>query len=56
MDEACHGRMELLVERMKAETGITQELKATDPIKWVGLMNNIKNAAEDIVLGELVYL
>lgn len=56
VDEACHVRMELLVERMKAEAGITEELKAADPIKWVGLMNNIKNAAEDIVLGELVYL
>lgn len=56
VDEACHGRMELLVERMKAEAGITEELKAADPIKWVGLMNNIKNVAEEIVIGELVYL
>lgn len=56
VDEACHVRMELLVERMKEEAGITEELKAANPIKWVGLMNNIKNAAEDIVLEELVYL
>lgn len=56
VDEACHVRMELLVERMKAEAGITEELKAADPMKWVGLVNNIINAAEEIVLGERVYL
>lgn len=44
------------MEGMKAEAGITEELKAVDSIKWVGMMNNIKNAAEEIVLGELVYL
>lgn len=54
--EACHVRMELLVERMKAEAGIAEELKATDPMKWVGLVNNIINAAEEIVLGEMLYL
>ena len=55
VDEACHGRMELLVERMKAEAGITEELKATDPIKWVGLMNNCKARVEEIIFSELIY-
>lgn len=48
--------MELLVEQMKAREGITEELKVTEQMKWVGLMNNVKNAAEEIVLRELVYV
>ncbi len=40
---------------MKASEGITEELKAVDPLTWVGAMNNIRNRAEEIVLLELVY-
>ena len=55
VDEECHTRMELLVEQMKAEAGITEELKATDQMKWVGLMNNVRSAAEEVVITELIY-
>ena len=34
---------------------ITEELKATDPLEWIGLINNVKNAAEEIVLREMIY-
>lgn len=47
--------MELLVEQMKAGAGITEELKASDQMKWVRMMNNVRNAAEEIVLKEMVY-
>lgn len=56
IDEECHARMELLIEQMKAGVGITEELKAAEQMKWIGLMNNVKSAAEEIVLGELVYV
>lgn len=56
VDEECHERVELLMEQMKAGTGITEELKATDQMKWVGLMNNVKSAAEEIVLKELIFV
>ena len=56
VDEQCHARMELLVEQMKASAGITEELKAMDQMKWVGLMNNVRSAAEKIVLDEMVYV
>ncbi len=39
----------------KAE-GVTEELKAQDQMKWVALMNNIKSAAEETVLNELIYV
>ena len=37
------------------ENGVTEELKASDQMKWVGLMNNIRAAAEEVALTELVY-
>ena len=55
IDEECHQRIEILVEQMKAGAGITEQLKATDQMKWVGLMNNVRNVAEKIVLAEFVY-
>ena len=55
VDEECYQRLELLVEQMKAGAGVTEKLKATDQMKWVGLMNNLKSCAEEIVLKELIY-
>lgn len=46
----------MLVEQMKAGVGITEELKATDQMMWVGLMNNVRSSAEEIVLKELIYV
>ncbi len=56
IDEACYERMELLVEQMKAGAGITEELKANDQMKWVGLMNNVRSSAAEIVVKELIYV
>ena len=49
-------RIEFLVGIMKQQQGITEKLKAQNQIEWVGLMNNIKNSAEEIVLNELIYV
>lgn len=56
VDEECHERIELLVEEMKAGAGITEELKASAPVKWVELMNNVRSAAEEAVIRELIYV
>lgn len=56
VDEECHARVNLLVEQMKAGAGITEDLKAMEPMEWIGLMNNVRSAAEEIVLRELVYV
>lgn len=56
IDETCYERMELLVEQMKAGAGITEELKARDQMQWVGLMNNVRSSAEEIVAKELIYV
>ena len=55
IDEACEGRIELLVLQMAEREGVTEVLKATDQMEWVRRMNSIRNRAEEIVLRELVY-
>ena len=37
------------------QNGVTEELKASDPMKWTGLMNNLKAQAEETILTELVF-
>ena len=44
-----------LVNQMKQAEGITEQLKATDQMKWVRLMNNIRNRAEEIVKSEVLF-
>jgi molybdopterin synthase catalytic subunit len=56
VDGECYERMELLMEQTKAEAGITEELKTSDQMKWVGLMNNVRSSAEENVLKELIYV
>lgn len=53
----CQAReqVELYTRQMAKRLGITEELKAADPMTWVGLMNGIKASAEEIVLQEVVY-
>ena len=48
-------REETLIRQMAAKEGITEELKATDPMAWVQRMNNLRACAEEIILKELVY-
>lgn len=55
VDKTANERMELLVAQMAQAEGITEEMKATDQMKWVGLMNNIRMSAEEQVLKELIY-
>ena len=55
IDRACNERMETIIAQMKEREGITEALKATDQMAWVGAMNSIRNRAEEIVLSELVY-
>ena len=56
VDDEAQDRMETLVSQMMDKQGITEELKARDQMAWVETVNNIRNAAEEIVLKELVYI
>lgn len=55
LNEQAQYRLELIIEQMKAAEGVTEDLKATDQMAWVGSMNSIRNRAEEIVLREIIY-
>ena len=44
-----------LTEKIAFKQGVTEELKATDMMRWIGLMNNIRACADEIVLNDIVY-
>ena len=56
VDKIANERFELLMKQFAEKENITEELKAKDQLKWVGLMNNIKHSAEEIILKELIYV
>lgn len=55
IDEAANRRLEVMMPGLMKSAGVTEELKASDPIKWVGLMNALKAQAEETILAELVF-
>lgn len=55
IDQQAAEMIERLIIQMAHTQGVTEEIKAQDQLRWVGLMNNIRAAAEEIVLNDLVY-
>ena len=55
IDEQAHEQLDLHIAQMAERMGVTEELKISDPMRWVRLMNNIKSLAEEIALKEVVY-
>ena len=55
VERQAHDRMDELTELLKKERMIDESLKARDPMRWVGEMNNIRACAEEIVLKEIIY-
>ena len=55
VDIACNNRLDVLISGIQENQGITEALKACDPMAWIGAMNNIRSCAEEIILRELVY-
>ena len=54
IDETAQNRLEQMIPQLAKEAGATEELKASDPMKWVGLMNTCKAQAEEILMAELI--
>ena len=54
IDETAQSRLEQMMPQLTKEAGATEELKASDPMKWVGLMNTCKAQAEEILMAELI--
>ena len=55
IEQTAKQRVEQMVSQMAKANGVTEELKASDPMKWVGLMNNFRASAEEQMLQELIY-
>ena len=56
LQEIATKRVEEIIKSLKEQSNLTEEMKNTDQLYWVGMMNNFKNQAEEIVLKELIYV
>ena len=54
IEETANSRLEQMMPQLAESAGATEELKARDPMRWVGLMNTCKAQAEEILLTELI--
>ena len=54
IDETANSRLEQMMPQLAESAGATEELKARDPMRWVGLMNTCKAQAEEILMAELI--
>ena len=55
LNEQAQQRMETLIAQLKTAEGITEDMKAADPMGWMQHMNNITARAEEIIREELIY-
>ena len=56
IDEQANKILEQTVKAFAEADGCDEELKAADQMKWVGLMNNYRHCAEEIIFKELIYV
>ena len=56
IDLAARERMDAMLPRMMEAAGVTEELKARDPMRWVGLMNTLKAQVEEIIKSEIIFI
>ena len=54
IDRNCEEQLELIIQQMAEQEGVTEELKVADQMEWVHRMNSIRDRAEEIVLRELI--
>ena len=48
-------RLDVMMEQIAQEWGISEEMKSTDPLGWAGLMNQARHCADEVILNELIY-
>ena len=56
IQETADNRINLIIEQLKQQNNLTEEMKSTDQLYWVSMMNNLKDVAEEIILNELIYV
>ncbi len=55
IQETAQDRVEQIINQLKEKSNLTENMKNTDMLYWVGMMNNFKNEAEEIVYKEIIY-
>lgn len=55
IDETANRKLEQMMPELMKQNGVTEELKASDPMMWTDLMNNLKHQAEEVILEELIH-
>ena len=55
IDETAQSRLEQMMPQLAKDAGATEQLKASDPMRWVGLMNTCKAQAEEFLMAELIH-
>ena len=56
LQETADNRVQQLINELKAKSDLTEDMKNTDMLYWVGTMNSIKAQAEEIVFSKLIYI
>ena len=56
IQETSQKRLNQIIYQLKEKSDLTEDLRDTDILYWVGTMNAIKNQAEEIVISELIYV
>lgn len=56
IQETATERVEKIIKQLKSKSNLTEDMKNTNILYWVGMMNNFKNQAEEIVFYELIYV
>lgn len=54
-EDAANDLLDSIMPGTAKEAGATEDLKARDPMRWVGLMNNCKARVEEIIFTEIIY-
>ena len=55
IEQSAKMMVEQTVTKMAQAEGVTEQMKESDPMRWTGLMNNLRHSAEDMVLNDLIY-
>ena len=55
IEQTAAERLDRMMPELMKSAGVTESLKASDPMRWVGLMTNLKAQAEETLLTELIY-
>ena len=56
IQETAEERIDLIINQLKEKNHLTEEMKNTDQLYWICMMNNFKSTAEEIILKELIYV